>query len=57
MQEAGPDLWAKMSRLYTACGEQPVDLCEAAMAERTIPPGQTLPAAKGTRPGHSATPP
>jgi hypothetical protein len=55
MQEAGPDLWAKMSRLYTACGEQPVDLRSG--TERTIPPGQALPAAERTRPGHSATSP
>lgn len=40
MQEASPASWAKMVRLYTACGAQATELCEAAMAVRTLPPGQ-----------------
>lgn len=37
MREAEPDAWRRMARLYNAC---PTELCEAAMAAKTIPPGQ-----------------
>jgi hypothetical protein len=40
MQEASPESWAKMARLYTACGEQATEFCEAAITVRAIQPGQ-----------------
>jgi len=40
LEEASPESWEKMARLYKACGEQTTELCEAAMAVRTIVPGQ-----------------
>jgi hypothetical protein len=32
MQEASPETWARMVRLYDACGTQATELCEAAIA-------------------------
>jgi hypothetical protein len=40
MQESSPESWARMVRLYTACGEQATELCEAAIAVRGLQPGQ-----------------
>jgi hypothetical protein len=40
IQEASPESWAKMARLYTACGEQATEFCEAAITVRAIQPGQ-----------------
>jgi hypothetical protein len=40
LEEASPASWDKMARLYKACGEQAIELCEAAIAVRTIPLGQ-----------------
>jgi hypothetical protein len=40
MQESSPESWARMVRLYDACGAQTTELCEAAIAVRTIDPGQ-----------------
>ena len=40
LEEASPESWEKMARLYKACGEQTIELCEAAIAVRTIVPGQ-----------------
>jgi hypothetical protein len=40
MQESSPASWARMVRLYNACGEQTTELCEAAIAVRTVPSGQ-----------------
>ena len=40
MEEASPDSFDKMARLYKACGEQATELCEAAIAVRSIQPGQ-----------------
>jgi len=61
MREADPEAWGRMARLYKACpADASTDLCEAAMAVRTVPPaGQsaapTPPEAKapafGTVPG------
>src|SRR5208283_836853 len=36
MEEASPDSFDKMVRLYQACGEQTTALCEAAIAVRSI---------------------
>jgi hypothetical protein len=36
MDEASPDSFDKMVRLYEACGEQTTALCEAAVAVRSI---------------------
>ena len=47
MEEASPDSFDKMAGLYKACGEQTTELCEAAIAVRSIQPaqegGRTLP--------------
>jgi hypothetical protein len=40
MDEASPASFDKMVRLYEACGEQTTALCEAAIAVRSIQPGQ-----------------
>lgn len=41
LQDAQPALWGRMVRLYNACPkDSTTELCEAAMAVRTIPPGQ-----------------
>ena len=40
MEEASPDSFDKMARLYKACGEQTIELCEAAIAVRSIQPAQ-----------------
>jgi len=46
MREAGPETWDRMVRLSKACPpETLIELCEAAMVVRTIPPG---PAAQPT---------
>ena len=61
LQEANPTSWDRMVRLYKACPkDSSTELCEAAMAVRTIPPvGQplTVPAApEGTRPAQPSRP-
>jgi len=39
MREADPETWGRMARLYNACPKSSsTELCEAAMAVRTIPP-------------------
>ena len=41
IEEANPAVWERMVRLYNACPhETTTEPCEAAMAMRTIPPGQ-----------------
>jgi hypothetical protein len=41
MEEASPEAWEKMVRLYDACPQNTAtELCEAAIAVRTIAPGQ-----------------
>ena len=40
MQRNSPASFDRMVRLYKACGEQATELCEAAIAVRTIQPGQ-----------------
>jgi hypothetical protein len=54
MQDASPDSFDKMARLYKACGEQTTDLCEAAIAVRSIQPapegGRTPPASAPSHP-------
>ena len=41
MQDANPAVWDRMVRLYKACPQDSTtELCEAAMAVWTIPPGQ-----------------
>jgi hypothetical protein len=40
MDEASPASFDKMVRLYEACGEQATELCEAAIAVRSIQPVQ-----------------
>lgn len=47
-REAGSDAWRRMARLSNACPtEASTELCEAAMAVRTIPPGQPAQPAPG----------
>lgn len=46
MQEADPGTWGRLMRLYRACPlDTTTELCEAAMAVRTIPPIAQPPAA------------
>jgi hypothetical protein len=40
VQESSPESWARMVRLYDGCGAQTTELCEAAIAVRTVPSGQ-----------------
>jgi Family of unknown function (DUF6118) len=40
MQEASPEAWTRMVRLYNACGELATELCEAVITVRTLQPGQ-----------------
>ncbi len=48
MREADPEAWGRMARLYNACpADASTELCEAAMAVRTIPPGQPAQPAPG----------
>jgi hypothetical protein len=58
IEEANPAVWERMVRLYRAC---PVDttteLCEAALAVRTIPPGQAPTESEGTRAAPLGVPP
>ena len=45
MHTASPGAWDRMARLFNACpGASTTDLCEAAMAVRTIPPIGPVPA-------------
>jgi hypothetical protein len=42
MERAGPESFGRMVRLYNACGQQPVESCEAAIAARAATgPGET----------------
>jgi hypothetical protein len=44
MEEASPDSWDKMVRLYNACPpDAATELCEAAIVARTAAPSRTLP--------------
>lgn len=44
MQEAAPASWERMVRLYKACPQDSTtELCETALAVRTVPPGQGKP--------------
>jgi hypothetical protein len=53
MEEASPDSFDKMARLYKACGEQTTALCEAAIAVRSIQPAQEgSRAPPGSAPSH-----
>lgn len=46
MHEEDPRSWERMARLYRACPQDSAtELCEAAMAVRTVLPGQTPEAA------------
>ena len=50
MQEADPAVWERLVRLYRACPQDTTtELCEAALAMRTIPPGQAPTEPEGTR--------
>ena len=50
MRESDPAVWERMVRLYNACpSDSATELCEAAMAVRTIPPGQPPTAPEGAR--------
>jgi hypothetical protein len=40
MEEASPDSFDKMARLYKACGEQTTELCEAVIAVRSVQSAQ-----------------
>lgn len=47
-REAGSDTWRRMARLSNACPtEASTELCEAAMAVKTIPPGPSAQPAPG----------
>jgi hypothetical protein len=39
-REGSPESWARMVRLYAACGEQATELCEAAIAAWTLQGGR-----------------
>ena len=53
MEEASPDSFDKMARLYKACGEQTTALCEAAIVVRSIQPAQEgSRAPPGSAPSH-----
>lgn len=48
MREADPEAWGRMVQLYNACPKDAsTELCEAAMAVRTIPPGLSAQPAPG----------
>jgi len=48
MHEANLKAWGRMARLYNACPtETSTELCEAAMAVKTIPPGPPVQPAPG----------
>lgn len=52
MRHDSPESFDKMARLYKACGEQATELCETAIAVRTIPPtGQSVPTPESVRAG------
>lgn len=36
LREADPEAFRKMSALYTTCGQQPVEFCQQAIAEKTV---------------------
>jgi len=36
LHEASPDAFQKMSTLYTTCGQQSVEFCQQAIAEKTV---------------------
>lgn len=38
LSRSSPRDWEKMAKLFNACGDQSTELCEAAIAVRTIPP-------------------
>ncbi len=40
LARSSPESWDQMLRLYKACGDQPTQLCEAAITVRTIPTGR-----------------
>ncbi len=48
MRTADPETWGRLVRLSRACGDSSTELCEAAMAVRTMPPGTP---AQPTQPG------
>lgn len=35
---SNPSAWERMAKLFNACGDQSTELCEAAIAVRTVPP-------------------
>jgi hypothetical protein len=42
MERASPESFGRMVRLYNVCGQQPIELCEAAITARpTTQPGET----------------
>jgi hypothetical protein len=60
MEEANPEAWDRLVRLDKACGSASVELCEAALALRSIPPVapiQPTPAPEAAKPTPSAAMP
>jgi hypothetical protein len=58
MQEADPVVWERMVRLYRACPPDTMtELCEAAMAVRTIRPGRVPTEPEGVRAAPLGAPP
>jgi hypothetical protein len=57
MGRASPESFGRMVRLYNACGQQPVELCEGAIIARTATqqPGETPMEKPGTAPPRSRT--
>jgi hypothetical protein len=54
MQRASPESFDRMVRLYQACGQQPIEACEAAIAVRTAEPsGQGSRTPAGTTPAQT----
>jgi hypothetical protein len=51
LARSSPESWDQMRRLYKACGNQPTELCEAAITVRTIPTGhEEMKASPGIQP-------
>ena len=56
MGRAHPESFGKMVRLYNACGQQPVELCEGAITARTATqPGETLTEKPSAAPSRART--
>lgn len=48
MEQANPAAFDRVVRLFKACGDQTIELCEAAITVRTVPLGQESAKAKSS---------